>query len=163
VKCAWWGNKLRDDLTLRRAIPQDSRALTEIAFAAKRHWGYPERWIEVWSPQLTITSDYIEMNETWVAALNKEPVAFYALREEESFVWLDHLWVKPEAMGQGVGARLFRHAVKRCRQREVEVMRIESDPNAQDFYEKMEARKIGESRGEVEGRERILPLMEIAI
>ena len=38
--------------TDRRAIP---KALTQIALAAKRHWGYPERWIEIWSSQLTFS------------------------------------------------------------------------------------------------------------
>jgi len=147
---------------LRRGLPHDSIALTEIAFAAKRHWGYPERWIEIWTPQLTITTEYIEKNETWLAAVDEEIVAFYALREEETFVWLEHLWVNPEAMGRGVGAQLLRHALKRCHERGAAVLRIESDPNAQGFYEKMGARKIGESRGEVEGRPRILPMMEIA-
>jgi hypothetical protein len=28
-----------------RAIPEDAESLTRVAFAAKRHWGYPERWI----------------------------------------------------------------------------------------------------------------------
>jgi hypothetical protein len=31
-----------------RAKPEDAAALTQIAHAAKRHWDYPERWIEAW-------------------------------------------------------------------------------------------------------------------
>jgi hypothetical protein len=31
-----------------RAKPEDAETLTEIAHAAKRHWDYPERWIEAW-------------------------------------------------------------------------------------------------------------------
>ncbi len=152
----------RRELTLQRARPEHASALTTIAVAAKRHWGYPERWIELWSPALTVTPDYVSENETWLAALDEEPAAFYALREEEGRVWLDHLWVKPEAMGQGLGAFLFRHAMRRCRRRGATVLCIESDPNAQGFYEKMGARKVGEHRGEVDGLPRILPVLEIS-
>ncbi|MEW5940041.1 MAG: GNAT family N-acetyltransferase [Chloroflexota bacterium] len=150
-------------LTLQRAGPEHASALTAIAFAAKRHWGYPERWIELWAPQLTITPEYVRANETWLAALNEEPAAFYALREEGTTVWLDHLWVKPEAMGQGLGAFLFRHAMRRCRARGASTLQIESDPNAQDFYVKMGARKVGERHGEVDGQARVLPIMEIEV
>lgn len=152
---------MKRELTLLRAQPEHATALTNIAFAAKRHWDYPEHWIELWAPQLTITPDYIGENETWLAAINDEPAAFYALKQEGDVWWLDHLWVRPEAMGQRLGAFLFRHALMRCRLRHISILRIESDPNAQGFYEKMGARKVGESRGEVEGQPRVLPVMEI--
>jgi len=31
-----------------RAKAEDAATLTEIAFSAKRHWRYPERWIAAW-------------------------------------------------------------------------------------------------------------------
>ena len=41
------------ELHVRRAMPDEAEALTEIAHAAKRHWGYPENWIERWKANLT--------------------------------------------------------------------------------------------------------------
>ncbi|MCL4530843.1 MAG: hypothetical protein M1485_06230 [Chloroflexi bacterium] len=41
------------NIEIRRALPEEADALTEIAIAAKRHWGYPERWIEIWMPSPT--------------------------------------------------------------------------------------------------------------
>lgn len=32
------------------ADPQHAGVLTEIAIAAKRHWNYPETWIQFWIP-----------------------------------------------------------------------------------------------------------------
>jgi hypothetical protein len=32
-----------DGVDIRRATPEDAQVLTRVAFAAKRHWGYPER------------------------------------------------------------------------------------------------------------------------
>jgi hypothetical protein len=40
-------------------------------------------------------------------------------------------------------------------------LRIESDPNAQSFYEKIGARKVGEVHSEVDSQPRVLPVMEI--
>ncbi|PYS84043.1 MAG: GNAT family N-acetyltransferase, partial [Acidobacteria bacterium] len=55
------------DIQIRRAQPDEAAVLTEIAHAAKRHWGYPENWIEHWQDDLTITPDFIATNEMYVA------------------------------------------------------------------------------------------------
>lgn len=152
---------MKQELTLERARADHAHALTEITMAAKRLWEYPEAWIQIWLPQLTISKEYINENETWLALLNDEPAGFYSLKQYEGIWWLDHLWVRPGAMGQGLGGFLFRHALMRCRARGVSILRIESDPNAQGFYEKMGAVKVEECHTEVEGQSRILPIMEI--
>ena len=64
-------------------------------------------------------------------------------------------------MGQGIGKSLFVHALERSRERGTSVLRIEADPNAQSFYEKMGARKIGEHNSDVDRQLRVLPIMEI--
>src|SRR2546425_9351805 len=35
-------------IQIRRAMPGEANALTKIAHAAKRHWGYPANWIAHW-------------------------------------------------------------------------------------------------------------------
>lgn len=146
-----------------RATPEQSEALTTIAIAAKRHWNYPESWIQTWLPSLTVTAEYIQSNETWVAIEGELYVAYYSLKQDDEFLWLDNLWVLPEFIGQGIGKQLFHHAVERSRATGANVLKIEADPNAQDFYEKMGAQKIGEHHTEVEGQPRVLPIMEIIL
>ena len=55
------------NLHIRRAVPAEADLLTEIAHAAKRHWGYPENWIREWKSDLTITPEFIATNEMYVA------------------------------------------------------------------------------------------------
>ena len=143
------------------AQPENAQALTEISISAKRHWNYPERWIEIWIPALTISPEYISKNETWMAVINKKPAAYYSLKWEQDDLWLDHLWVLPEFMGRGIGQRLFQHALKQSRLQNAIVLKIEADPNAAQFYEKMGARKTGERHTEIDDQPRILPVMEI--
>ena len=47
-------------LQIRRALSGDSERLTQIARAAKAHWGYPEAWLAAWKPILRITPEYTE-------------------------------------------------------------------------------------------------------
>ena len=147
--------------TVLRATTEQAGELTTITIAAKRHWNYPEKWIQIWLPLLTVTTEYIRENETWAAVQNDRCIAYYSLKNDDGFIWLDNLWVLPGFMGQGIGRELFQHALERSRACGAFVLRIESDPNAQSFYEKMGARIIGEQHGEVDGQPRVLPVMEI--
>ena len=150
-------------ISIRRATPEQAGLLTTITLAAKRYWNYPENWIQAWFPSLTISAEYVLANETWVAVEGEECVAYYSLNQDDESLWLDNLWVLPEFMGQGIGRELFRHALERGRFLGAIALKIEADPNAQSFYEKMGARKIGERHTEVVGQLRTLPVMEIKL
>lgn len=148
---------------IQQATPNQAETLTQIAFAAKRYWGYPEHWIQIWSPILTITPEIIEKHDTYVAYVNEKPVGFYVLSLNGTKAILEHLWVLPEHIGKGVGRKLFEHALSRCKEIGTRILEIESDPNARGFYERMGTKKVGEVIGEVDGQPRILPLMGITL
>lgn len=150
-------------ISLRRAIPSEANVLTEIAFSAKAHWGYPEHWLQIWKPQLTFSPEYFEKNESWVIADDARPIAFYTLQERSGNAWIENLWVLPKYIGQGIGKQLFLHAIGLARQRGFKTLQLEADPNAAAFYEKMGMHKIGERRSEVDGQPRSLPLMEMSL
>jgi GNAT superfamily N-acetyltransferase len=142
-----------------RAEPQDAAALTEIAFAAKRHWGYPERWIQSWRDTLTIRAEFIAANVAWCAMEDSRAVGFYVLTNESDGLHLDHLWIVPSSMGRGIGRALFEHAVEEARTLGHRKFKIEADPNAEGFYARMGARRVGEAVTEIEGQQRELPLL----
>lgn len=150
-------------ILIRRIDPKEADALTQIALSAKRHWGYPERWMEHWSPQLTFTPDYFEEHEGWVAVDNEKPIAFYTLEDHNGIAWIENLWVAPEYIGKGVGKELFIHALNLARQRGCKSLRLEADPNATGFYERMGMMKIDGRHSEVDGLPRILPIMAMAL
>ena len=142
-----------------RARPDDAGALTRISFAAKRYWGYPERWISRWEESLTITPDFVRRNEVYAAVVEGEIVGFYALVGEGQRVELEHLWVSPEHIGAGVGRALFDHAVRRAASLGASSLGIEAEPNAEGFYRRMGARRVGEISYPIDGQERTLPLL----
>jgi len=146
-------------LHIVRAKPADAAALTEIAFAAKRHWGYPEEWMEAWRDTLTIRPEFIASHEIHAAQLEGRIIGFYALGQPAGQIQLLHLWVLPAAMGRGIGRVLFTHActvVKELGRREFE---IESDPNAEGFYRHMGAQRVGTNRLILDGQSRELPVL----
>jgi ribosomal protein S18 acetylase RimI-like enzyme len=150
------------NIYIRPALPGEANTLSQIALSAKRHWGYPARWMEIWTPQLTFSPNYFEENETWVAVV-EHPVAFYTLQDRDGNAWIENLWVLPEYIGKGIGKQLFLHAMSRSLELGYKILQLEADPNAVGFYEKMGMHKIGERQSEIEGQPRGLPIMEIKL
>jgi len=151
------------DIQIRRASPDEAALLTEIAHAAKRHWGYPENWIQQWKPDLTITPEFIADNEVYVAVKDEEIVGCCAIAFSETVIELEHMWIRPEHMGAGVGRALFLHVKERAANLKVPALELSADPNAEGFYERMGATRIGEARSEIEGKPRVLPRMRIPL
>jgi ribosomal protein S18 acetylase RimI-like enzyme len=146
-----------------RAKPEDAAALTEIAHLAKRSWGYPESWIEGWRDILTMRPEFIAANIAYCAIDDDRPVGFYLLTTEGDGLHLDHLWILPTAMGRGLGRALFEHARAQATHRGFDSIKIEADPNAEGFYRRMGARRIGTSVTQIEGERRELPILEFKV
>ncbi len=149
------------NVQIRRAKPDEADELTEIAHAAKRHWGYPENWIEHWKNDLTITSEFIANHETFVAVADEKIVGCCAIVLSESAAELEHMWIKPEHIGAGVGRALFLYVKERAANLGVPALEISSDPNAEGFYRRMGAARIGDVQSEIEGKPRVLPRMTV--
>lgn len=148
-------------MKIRKALTADAAALTQIAHDAKRHWGYPENWIQHWQDDLTISPDFISANQVYVAESESGLLGFYALLLKGTQAELDHLWVAPEHIGTGVGKALFLHAMQRASAGNVSEVEILSDPNAEGFYRKMGAHRMGETVSEMEGQPRTLPRLTV--
>lgn len=146
-------------MEIRRAQPADASALSRIARTSKASWGYPEAWLKQWQGQVTITPEFIVANETFVAVIDSQIVAFHALFQTSTEIRLEHLWVLPEQMRRGIGRTLFAHAVECARARCATSLTIEADPNAEMFYRHLGAVKVGAMETEIEGRQRELPLL----
>jgi GNAT superfamily N-acetyltransferase len=149
-------------IEIRHAQPNEAEALTEIAHAAKRHWNYPEEWIGHWKLDLTITPDFIMGNEVFVAVVDEQIAGCCALVLTDSLAEIEHMWMRPEHMGTGIGRALFTHAKQRAEERGAQVLELSADPNAEGFYARMGAKHIGDIEAGMSGDEhRTLPRMRI--
>ena len=98
-----------------------------------------------------------------MATIGEEIVGCCAIGLNDSRAGLEHMWINPERMGAGVGRALFLHAKDRAPKLRVPTLELSADPNAEGFYERMGATRIGEVRSEIEGQPRLLPRMRIEI
>lgn len=145
-------------IEIRRAEAFEASELTAIAFAAKRHWGYPDAWIDLWADELSVDSRYIEENRVFLAADGTRTLGWCALSEERGEYWLDYCWVLPEAAGRGIGRALILETFRLAAELRSSTLKVIADPNAEGFYCKMGFRRIGDHPSVPSGRR--LPVLE---
>jgi ribosomal protein S18 acetylase RimI-like enzyme len=142
-----------------KAKPEDGPMLTRIALAAKGYWGYPKAWMESWRDALTLKTAFIRTHHVYMASKEGDVVGFYALGPDGDHAQILHFWVVPGAMHRGVGRSMFIHALRRARVLGFKKVEVESDPNAEGFYQRMGARRVRTAVTELDGERRELPVL----
>lgn len=145
----------------RAATPEDAAELSAVALAAKKHWGYPPAWIALWRNDLTVNVARIERDYLLVAETTSQIAGFIGVSRDGSSAEIEHLWVRPEFMGQGIGRALIGQALRWCEEAGVDRLQVVSDPNARGFYEALGARLTGEEASIPAPR--MLPVLQFAV
>jgi GNAT superfamily N-acetyltransferase len=84
----------------------------ELALRSKAHWGYDADFLAACHDDLTLSPDDIATSTVYVFDGASAPAGFCRLvLLDDGVAELDALFVEPAAMGQGVGSRLWWHAV----------------------------------------------------
>lgn len=149
--------------SIRPARVAETGVLTAIAHEAKRYWGYPEPWIAAWREALTVTGDDLHALTVLVAEVDGGLAGFIAidLRPEPAVV--EHLWVRPGYMGQGIGRSLFLAGAGEARSSGHVRLEADADPNALDFYLKLGGVHTRDVPADVLGVARTLPRVNFSL
>ena len=144
---------------IKQTVPFDHHLLSDIALESKRHWGYPEEWIEGWEDDLRITNEYILANNVYNLIDVKQDVVcgFCALKlnQDEKEVEIDHLWLLPSYIGKKLGKFLLQSCLDKLSDHTIKRIKVTSDPNAIGFYKKLGFVEAGYTESTPVGR--ILP------
>lgn len=146
--------------TIRRAESSDLQRLSEIAWEAKKSWGYaPDMMAKMvdalTATEKTLATEIVHLAETegsiqgWISYV---PVS-------ETTVSVEGLWVDPDCMGKAIGRALWRFLEEAAIEAGFTEIEVLSDPNAYGFYEKMGCVYSRDEASDVFGPDRLLPLL----
>jgi len=154
-----------NSFVINPADPSDHQQLSEIALGSKRHWGYPEEWINEWKDELTIPTEYILANKVYklVDTSDNSICGFCALvlDLEKEEVEVEHLWLLSAYIGQDLGKFLLQSCLDNISDYNIKRARVTSDPNALGFYRKFGFVEIGYTESSPIGR--VLPNLEMEL
>ena len=129
---------------IRAAQPADAPALTRLALRSKQLWGYDAAFMARCRTELTVTAEGIATHQTFLLAEAGVPLGFYQLRLADETAEVALFFVAPEAIGQGVGRRLWCHLEETARALGAMRICLDADPNAAGFYAAMGAVRCGD-------------------
>lgn len=110
-------NQAVDQVRLRAAEPCEAGEITALAHRSKGYWGYDQESLDRVRELLTVRSDQIRDERVIVAERDGVLLGFYQLGGEPPDAELMDLFIEPDAIGTGLGRRLWEHAVKSARER----------------------------------------------
>lgn len=148
-------------MRIRQARPDEAGVLTELAMRSKASHGYSSAFMEACRDELKIDEEALAQRDVWVAETDDAGiVGFFGLWPPENAVAeVDPLFVDPGFQGRGIGRTLWDSLEHRARAAKATKIRLDADPNAVIFYERMGCVVTGEApSGSIVGR--LLPQME---
>ncbi|MFD1615817.1 GNAT family N-acetyltransferase [Gelatiniphilus marinus] len=149
-------------MKIEKAIIKDAKDLTELTIRSKSYWDYSAEQIEEWRKDLTISESYILENEVYKLTEDNNIIGYYSFfKSNDTDVKLENLFVDPKFIGCGIGKTLMTDFLQRIRKTKFERIILDSDPNAEKFYEKIGFKIIGKLETSIENR--FLPIMEMKI
>lgn len=147
---------------IRRATPEEAHILTGIAMRSKAFWGYDDAFIDACRNELTVTPEKINRNHVYLAMDGPDYVGFYCLIANGRSGVLDSMFINPPHIGLGWGKILWDSLTALARKLGIREFTIDADPNAEGFYLKMGAIRIGHVESTaVPGRK--LPLLRMVV
>ena len=147
---------------VRRARQEEARALLELAVRSKAHWGYSGEFLRRWREVMEIDEGFVARNPVFVAEVGGRPVGFHGVSGAPPEGTLDVLFVEPSFIGRGVGRLLWEHALVTARELGFTRLLIESEPEAEGFYLRMGAVRVGSSTSPLDPS-RILPVLRVVV
>jgi GNAT superfamily N-acetyltransferase len=119
--------------------------------------------LEAWESELAISADYIAREHVQLLASEAEVVGFYGLELRRTVALLEHLWIEPAHMRRGLGSHLLRLACETARAAGHHSLELVADPNAESFYLRNGAVRIGAEHSRVLGHPRVLPRLRLRL
>jgi len=140
------GLKRASASSIRKAQAYEAPLLTQLACESKAHWGYSADFLQQCADELKVSAQKMAQDHfTYrVCVCDADILGFYAIeRLTVQVAELEALFVTPSEIGQGIGQKLFEHAIEQSKNLGCSSLTIQSDPHAEQFYLAMGASLVG--------------------
>jgi GNAT superfamily N-acetyltransferase len=147
---------------IRPARADEAEHLTDLSLRSKTYWGYDASFLARCRSIMRVKTANIETWPHYVAEVGGRVAGFYGLERDDEGVGLDYMFVETEFIGRGIGRALWNHAVATAQGLGHRALIVVSDPNAEGFYLKMGAQRVGARISDLEPNRR-LPVLRFAL
>jgi len=149
-------------MKIEKAQNIDAKDLTELTINSKSYWSYSLDQIAQWKDDLTISFEYINQAEVYKLIDENQLIGYYSYLElNNKKVKLDNIFLEPDFIGKGYGKVMMSHFIQHVKDKGYERIHLESEPNAENFYQNLGFKVIDWLESSIKNR--FLPIMELEI
>ncbi len=130
-------------IIIRPILRAEKEALSELILRSKAHWGYDADFMALCRDELVLTDEDWQSGDLVLAEWQGKPAGMAQLVYDEDGCALDKLFVDPDHMGRGIGKALLDWAIDTARAQGAMEICFNADPQAEAFYLKCGAQRIG--------------------
>lgn len=152
----------QSDFELRVPTVSDLSVINDLILRSKAIWGYDDAFMKACEQELAVDGDLLHQHSFMAAVEDHQMIAVAEVSLDGKTAHLEKLFVDPERLKTGSGRRLFSWALDTAKAGGATKMVIEADPDAEPFYLKMGAHRVGlVPSGSIPGR--MLPELELSL
>lgn len=137
---------------LRPARIEECAALSDLVLRSKAHWGYSDVFMESCREELAVTPERLAAQPCRVLERDGRPVGLWALDLSDAVPEVALMFADPALIGSGIGHLLWQDMMGEARRLGHARIRLDADPNAEPFYERMGCQRIGSHASPSTGR-----------
>ena len=147
-----------DKIEIRLATAEDAAEVADVYLASRKTYvayaplAHADAEVRRWMAEIVIPKEHVE-----VAVIDDQIVGMCATAVEGGTNWINHLYLRPGSVGEGIGSLLLENALERL-SRPIQLYTFQENVNACRFYERFGfvAIKFGDGSGNEEGAPDVL-------
>lgn len=148
-------------MKIRPAHPGEAEILSNLAVRSEATWGYDAHFMARFREMYRVDKAFIALNPTFVLEDKKQIVGFYSILKDSRHASLEYFYIDPPCFGKGFGRILWQHLIKGCRESGIDEIELVTSPQAEAFYLRMGALRIGDAESLINGRK--IPVLRYSV
>ena len=141
---------MKNHYIIKKARVENVEVLNDIMKRSIAIWNYSAKEIEETTKKLAITTESIDKSICCIAELNGLIKGFFCIEPSKSEKTSEaKFYIEPDSIREGLGTMLWKQVISELKNKGIKHFKILVDRNAQGFYEKLGAVKVGEQPSEI--------------
>lgn len=130
-------------ISFRCATEEDLDNLNQLAYFSEAHWGESAEFLTRFKEAYAIDYKYLAKHHVVLMEESGSLLGFYAIKNVERLWELDFFYISAALIGYGYGKIMWDHLIQKCIDLGILSFEFVTSPEAEAFYLKMGAARIG--------------------
>ena len=147
---------------LRKTDIKDLEHLSKLIYDSEKSLNFNENYMSAFKDKYNVNKEFIQNNPSFCIIESDKIIGFFGLSKNKDKHELEFFYVDSEYIGKGYGKIMFGFLISECKTLGIKEFNFVTSPQSLEFYTKLGAIKIGETKSLVD-ESRVIPILKFII